>query len=95
MLGKTTTPRVQDLVVEGRAGKWFVLFSTAVWCGTGALAIDRPFIFRLSAAAMLIATLGIAVHLLRTRRLANVAPTLRIPKGVQPPHLLVCRAQHP
>ena len=95
VLGKTTTPRVQDLVVEGRAGKWFVLFSTAVWCGTGALAIDRPFIFRLSAAAMLIATLGIVVHLLRTRRLANVAPTLRIPKGVQPPHLLVCRAQHP
>jgi hypothetical protein len=95
VLGKTATPRVQDLVVEDRAGKWFVLFSAAVWCGAGALAIGYPFAFRLSAATMLLATVGIAIHLLRTRRLANVAPTLRIPKGVQPPRLFACRAQHP
>jgi hypothetical protein len=95
VLGKTATPRVQDLVVEDRAGKWFVLFSAAVWCSAGALAIGYPFAFRISAATMLLATVGIAIHLLRTRRLANVAPTLRIPKGVQPPRLFACRAQHP
>lgn len=95
VLGKTATPRVQDLVVEGRAGKWFLLFSVATWCGAGALAIGHPLAFRIGAAAMLLATLGIAIHMLRTRRLANVAPTLRIPKGVQPPRLLACRAHHP
>jgi hypothetical protein len=88
VLGKTATPRVQDLVVERRANKWFVLYTAAVWSAAAGLALDAPPAFRLSAAVMLLATCGIVRQLLRTRRLANVQPTLRLPKGVRPPHLL-------
>ena len=95
VLGKTATPRVQDLVVERRANKWFVLYTAAVWCAAAGLALDAPLAFRLSAAVMLLATCGIVRQLLRTRRLANVQPTLRLPKGVRPPHLLYCWVQQP
>ena len=88
VLGRTTTPRVQDLVTEPRAQKWFALYFVAVWVAALALLFTMPSLFRLGAGAMLFATIGIGVQLMRTRRLANVAPALRLPKGVQPPHLL-------
>lgn len=93
VLGKTPTPRVQDLVVENRANKWFILYTVAVWCAAAGLMLDLPLVFRASAGAMLLATGGIIKQLLRTRRLANVQPTLRLPKGVRPPHLLYCWVQ--
>ncbi len=93
VLGKTKTPRVQDLVVESSATKWFLLHTAGVWCAVAGLALDVPLVFRLSAAAMLVATCGVIGQLLRTRRLANVQPTLRLPKGVSPPHLLYCSVQ--
>ncbi|MCO5130533.1 MAG: hypothetical protein M9932_08190 [Xanthobacteraceae bacterium] len=88
VLGKTATPRVQDLVTESRAQKWFVLYFVAVWIAAAALLLAQPWLFRSAAGAMLFATVSIGVELMRTRRLANVAPNLRLPKGVRPPHLL-------
>lgn len=88
VLGKTATPRVQDLVTEPRAQKWFALYFVAVWIAAIALLVAMPSLFRFGIGAMLLATIGIGVQLMRTRRLANVAPALRLPKGVRPPHLL-------
>ncbi len=88
VLGKTATPRVQDLVTEPRAQKWFALYFVAVWVAALALLLALPLLFRLGAGAMLVASLGIGLQLLRTRRLANVAPALRLPKGARPPRLL-------
>lgn len=88
VLGKAQTPRVQDLVVEARANKWFQLYFLAVWAGTVALIVSYSLIFQLTAAAMLIATSGIIAQLVRTRRLADVKATIRLPQGVQVPHLL-------
>ena len=88
VLGKTATPRVQDLVNEPRAQKWFALYFGAVWIAAIALLFEMPSLFRLGIGATLLATVGIGIQLIRTRRLANVAPALRLPKGTRPPHLL-------
>lgn len=92
VLGKAKTPRVQDLVDEARAIKWFRLHFAAVAVGTACLAIDASGAFRASVLAMLVATLGIVVELVRTRRLANVAAAKRLPEGARRPHLLFCLA---
>jgi hypothetical protein len=89
VLGKIQTPRVQDLVVEARAAKWFVLYFAAVGVGAVALLADAPTAFRLAAVVMLAATAGIAAQLLRTRRLADVKAEARLPQGVRLPHLLL------
>lgn len=88
VLGKAPTPRVQDLVVEGRAAKWFLLYFFAVWLGTAALVAGYSLLFQATAAAMLLATGGIVVELLRVRRLADVNPALQLPQGTQRPRLL-------
>lgn len=95
VLGKTPTPRVQDLVVETRAMKWFVLYFAAVWCATIGLLAGFPLILRFAAGAMIIATAGIIVQLIRTRRLADVKTALRLPDGARMPHLLHTLPQHP
>jgi hypothetical protein len=92
-LGKAETPRVQDLVVERRARKWFILHFLAVWLGTVALLVQQPAVFRIMAAAMLVATVGIVAQLVRARRLADVASERRLPQGTARPHLLVCLAR--
>src|SRR3546814_18106577 len=56
VLGKAATPRVQDLVVEGRARKWFLLYHVAVWCGMVALLASYAPEFRLAAGVMVAAT---------------------------------------
>jgi hypothetical protein len=94
VLGKTATPRVQDLVVERRAFKWFALYFAATWLCTLCLILDLATGFRLGAAAMALATLGIAAQLIRIRRLADVAGALRLPAGAQRPRLLVSIGQH-
>jgi hypothetical protein len=88
VLGKTPTPRVQDLVAERRASKWYWLYFGAVWFGTAALLADAPEGFRLAALLMTAATCGIAVQVVKTRRLSNIAAALRLPAGAAMPPLL-------
>jgi hypothetical protein len=93
VLGKAPTPRVQDLVVESRALKWFVLYFLAVWTGTIALLASIAGVFQIAAATMLIASGGIVSQLVRTLRLADVKTASRLPLGVQRPRLLLsCHA---
>lgn len=94
VLGKTATPRVQDLVVEDRAKKWFLLHFVAVWAATGALLLGSPMIFRVCAGLMLVATVGIIAQLVRTRRLLDVSTAARLPAGTRKPPLLHCSIQH-
>jgi len=89
VLGKTPTPRVQDLVVEPRADKWFLLYFAAVWTATLALLLEFPPAFRVAAAVMAIATAGIVSEIARTRRLANVTAERRLPEGTRMPRLLL------
>jgi hypothetical protein len=79
---------VQDLVVETRAVKWFWLHFAAVAIGTLCLLAEASLPFRVAAAAMTVATAGIAFELLRTRRLVNVSDALRLPTGARKPRLL-------
>lgn len=89
VLGKAQTPRVQDLVVEARASKWFVLYFVAVWASTVVLLTGPAWAFQVTAGIMLIATAGIVVQIVRTRRLADVANALRLPEGAHRPRLLL------
>jgi len=89
VLGKVRTPRVQDLVVEKRANKWFLSYFVAAWLGTAALLGGYSLAFQIAAAMMLVATGGIIAQLVRTRRLANVDAALRLPQGTLRPRLLI------
>jgi dipeptide/tripeptide permease len=89
VLGKTATPRVQDLVDERRATPWFAAYFTSTWIATVALLATAPTAFRFAAAVMAIATGGIVVHLVRTRRLCDVAASLRLPSGARRPRLFL------
>lgn len=89
VLGKTQTPRVQDLVIEAHASRWFVLYFAAVWAGTVVLLTGPGWAFQAAAAIMFVATTGVAVQIMRTRRLANVANALRLPEGAHRPRLLL------
>ena len=48
VMGRSPTPRVQDLVAERRASKWFVIYYAAVWAGTLMLLADQPSAFRVA-----------------------------------------------
>src|SRR5262245_34410173 len=67
VMGRTPTPRVQDLVSEARASKWFVIYHAAVWFGTLMLLAGQPSAFRAAAAAMTIGIVGIIREIIRTR----------------------------
>ena len=45
-MGRTPTPRVQDLVSEARASKWFAIYYVGVWLGTLLLLAGQPSAFR-------------------------------------------------
>ena len=89
VLGKAVTPRVQDLVDEHRARKWFGLYFLGVWGATAALLVDATVVFRIAAALMLVTTTGIVVQLLRARRLDDVPVPARFPAGSQRPRLFM------
>lgn len=93
VLGKAPTPRVQDLVIEKRATKWFLLYFLTVWLGTVALIAGNAPAFRGTVAVMIVATSGIIVELVRARQLADVDTTARIPKGARKPRLLLSLSQ--
>ncbi|WP_065751143.1 hypothetical protein [Bradyrhizobium paxllaeri] len=92
VMGRAPTPRVQDLVAEARASKWFVIYHMAVWFGTAMLLADQPSAFRAAAAMMMIGIVGIIREVIRTRQLADVQSPLRLPDGACAPHLLFARS---
>ena len=94
VLGKVDAPRVQDLVVERRAARWFWLYFVATDCAVLALLADQPALARIGAAAMLLATGAIGHELIRIRRLADVRGAVRLPPGTLEPRLLVSLVQH-
>ena len=89
VMGRKKTPRVQDLVNERRDSLWFALYFIGVIVGTGALLIEAPILFRLSAVATLVATGAIVIELVRVRRLVNVETALRLPEGTVLPRLFL------
>lgn len=89
ILGKAKTPRVQDLVVERRARKWFVLHYVAVWSGTIVLLLNLPMAFRFAALGMIIAAGGIIAELLRARRLSDIPAASRLAETAARPRLLM------
>ena len=91
VMGRVPTPRVQDLVAEGRATKWFAVYYLGVWAGTLMLLAGQPYGFRMAVAAMGLGVVGIAREVIRTRRLADVASPLRLPGGAAAPHLLFAK----
>lgn len=91
VLGKTPTPRVQDLVAESRASKWFVLFFASAWSATASLLVEQQLLFRIEVLVMTVATLCIVQEFIRARRLADVAEGLRLPAGAAAPYLLFSR----
>jgi hypothetical protein len=90
-MGRVATPRVQDLVAEKRASKWFGIYFACVWGGTATLLCGQPLAFRCAILIMTVATVGIVQELIRTRRLSDVDETLRLPKGTIAPRLLCSR----
>lgn len=94
VLGKMATPRVQDLVLEKRAEKWFWLYFAAVWSATVCLLLDASLGFRASAAVMFVGTVGVVVQLVRTRRMADVKPELRQSHLTHRPALLASQQAH-
>ena len=94
VLGKTATPRVQDLVVESRAAKWFWLYFAGVWSATACLLLETPAGFRASAALMLAGTIGIGVQIVRTRLMADVKAELRLSHLTRRPPLLASQQAH-
>jgi hypothetical protein len=93
ILGKTATPRVQDLVVEERAIMWFLTYFLAVWAATIALLLQYAPAFQIAAAGMLVATIGIVVQFVRARRLTDVNAERRLPEGAYRPRLLLSLAR--
>jgi hypothetical protein len=91
VMGRVPTPRVQDLVAERRASKWFVLFFAGSWAATLTLLIGAAPGFRVALAAVALATLGLVEELIRARRLSDVAEPMRLPTGAAAPRLLVSR----
>lgn len=95
VLGKAPTPRVQDLVAEQRARKWFGLYFIAAWAATVALFLDSAWAFRVAAALLLIGTAGIVLQLVRARRLDDVPASARFPAGsMRPPLILSLTRSH-
>lgn len=88
VMGRVLIPRVQDLVVEPRAAKWFVGYFVSVWGATALLLAGQTSMFRVAALGLMVATVGIVRELLRVRRLADVTMTARLPQDAKLPRLL-------
>lgn len=87
VLGRTETPRVQDLVRDNGATIWFTLYFGAVGLAASALAVNWMPMVRVGAALALVATLGLVREYVRARRLAYVPLSLRFPQGTFLPRL--------
>ncbi|WP_428413622.1 hypothetical protein [Pararhizobium sp.] len=89
ILGRVPTPRVQDLVDERKAMRWFILFFAGVAVATLALVAQQPTLFRLAAVCQLIATLCLILEFARARRLAHVSIIVQLPGGTIRPNLFL------
>ncbi len=67
-MGREQVPLVQDLVDEGRAMPYYVLYFVSVGAGTLSLGFARPFWFHLAEVLALVAVAGISRELWRVRR---------------------------
>ncbi len=94
VMGRVPTPRVQDLVVETRAARWFLGYFASVWIATVLLLAGQHSAFRVAAFGMMVATACIAQELLRIRTLADVTMGVRLPQGVKLPRLLHSGSQN-
>lgn len=92
VLGKSPTPRVQDLVRERDAGAWFVLYYASVAAATLCLLSAQSNLFRDACLVQLLATVVIVVQYVRARCLADVAPALQLPAGARRPNLFLSRS---
>ncbi len=89
ILGRTPTPRVQDLVSETRARFWFLLFHLAVLGAAAALALHQASMFRAASGLQLAMTVALVTEFLRARALAEIAPDKRLPDGAIRPNLFL------
>lgn len=88
LLGRVPTPRVQDLVDEGRTERWIVLIFAAADVAMLALLAQASSPFRIAALGLLVGTIGLAAELIRIRRLAEVPAQLRPQDGANLMHHL-------
>jgi hypothetical protein len=92
ILGKSPTPRVQDLVRERDASVWFVLYYASVAAATLCLLSAQSDLFRDACLVQLLATVVIIVQYVRARCLTDVAPALQLPAGARRPNLFLSRS---
>lgn len=71
-LGRGGVPRVGELLAARRAALWFAIYYIGVGAGALALMVSAAGVFQAMMGAVLVGTTGIAVELVRARRLAEV-----------------------
>lgn len=94
LLGKRPTPRVQDLVNEPRAIRWFWLYFASVGAASIAAFLSAPFAFRIAALGILLATARICVELVSIRTLRSVPASMLPDSDHARPGLLLPDLQH-
>ncbi|WP_273729280.1 hypothetical protein [Brucella gallinifaecis] len=88
LMGKVLTPRVQDIVMEDRAKRWFCVYHAGVIIAVVALIAQHTTLFRLGSALNLIAILALSSHFVRARRLTDVPEAMKLPNVVALPNLI-------
>ena len=72
VMGRLPTPRVQDLVAEGRARIWFGVYFAGVVVGALALLAEMPLAARSAMGLQLVAVLFLTAQFYRARRLFDL-----------------------
>jgi len=88
LMGKVLTPRVQDIVVESRAKRWFYVYYVGVAIAIIALIMGETAAFQLGCTVNLVAILALSSHFIRARRLMDVPEAMKLPNVVTLPHLI-------
>lgn len=88
VMGKVLTPRVQDIVVESRAKRWFWVYYTGVAIAIIALILGQTLAFRVGCALNLVAIFALSSHFIRARRLMDVPEAMKLPNVISVPHLI-------
>jgi hypothetical protein len=93
LLGRRSTPRVQDLVEEPRALPWFRLYFACVGAASLAAFLGESFAFRIAALGILVATAAICRQLVSIRTLRSVAASMLPDDDGARPRLLLPNLQ--